>query len=100
MLKNDGVWHLLAATYDGSGSANGVKLYIDGLSAIIAVVLVDSVASGSILNSALLTIGGATDESLRFEGNISGAAVLGTALTLAQILQLADDAGTARAFLG
>ena len=31
-VKNDGGWHLVAATYDGSGSANGVKLYIDGLS--------------------------------------------------------------------
>lgn len=99
-VKNDGNWHLVAATYDGSGSANGVKLYIDGLVATNAVVLVDSVASGSILNSSPLTIGGATDESLLFEGNISGAAVFGTALTPAQVLQLADDAGTARAFLG
>ena len=57
MLKNDGAWHLVAATYDGSGSASGVKLYIDGLTAINAVVKVDSVASGSILNSAPLTIG-------------------------------------------
>jgi hypothetical protein len=99
-VKNDGGWHLVAATYDGSGSANGVKLYIDGLVATNAVALVDSVASGSILNSAPVTIGGATDESLLFEGNISGAAVFGIALTPAQILQLADDAATARAFLG
>ena len=99
-VKNDGSWHLVAATYDGSGSANGVKLYIDGLVATNAVVLVDSVASGSILNSAPLTVGGATDGSLLFEGNVSGAAVFGTALTPAQILQLADDAATARAFLG
>ena len=47
-----------------------------------------------------MTIGGLTDGSLQFEGNISGAAVFGTALTPAQILQLADDAATARAFLG
>ena len=98
-VKNDGGWHLVAATYDGSGSANGVKLYIDGLISTNAVVLVDSVASGSILNSAPLTIGGATDGSLLFEGNISGAAVFGTALTPAQIQQLTDDAGTARAIL-
>jgi hypothetical protein len=99
-VKNDGNWHLVAATYDGSGSANGVKLYIDGLSATNAVVLVDSVASGSILNSAPLTIGGATDGSILFEGNISGAAVFGTALTATQIQQLTDDAATARAYLG
>jgi len=98
-VKNDGGWHLVAATYDGSGSANGVKLYIDGLSAANPVVGVDSVASGSILNPAPLTIGATTDGSFQFEGNISGAAVFGTALTPAQIQQLADDAGTARATL-
>jgi Concanavalin A-like lectin/glucanases superfamily len=98
--KNDGGWHLAAATYDGSGSANGVKLYIDGLSIMNAVVQVDSAASGSILNSAPLTICGVTDGSLQFEGNISGAAVFGVALTSAQIQQLADDGSTARAFLG
>jgi hypothetical protein len=98
-VKNDGGWHILAATYDGSGSANGVKLYIDGLVAANAVVGADSVASGSILNSAPLTIGGATDGSLLFEGNICGAAVFGSALTPAQILQLADDAGTTKALL-
>ncbi|MBZ5632261.1 MAG: LamG domain-containing protein [Acidobacteriia bacterium] len=99
-VKNDGAWHMVAATYDGSGSASGVKLYIDGLLATNAVVLTDSVASGSILNSAPLTIGATTDGSFQFEGNISGAAVFGTALTLAQIQQLADDAASARAYLG
>ncbi|MBZ5632260.1 MAG: LamG domain-containing protein [Acidobacteriia bacterium] len=100
MPKNDGAWHLVAATYDGSGSASGVKLFIDGLVATNAVVNVDSIASGSILNSTPLTIGATTDGSFQFEGNISGAAVFGTALTPAQILQLADDAATARAYLG
>ena len=66
-VKNDGAWHMVAATYDGSGSASGVKLYIDGLLATNAVVLTDSVASGSILNSAPLTIGATTDGSFQFE---------------------------------
>jgi hypothetical protein len=99
-IKNDGGWHLIAATYDGSGSANGARLYIDGLPVINAAVLADSVSSGSILNSAPLTIGATTDGGFQFEGNISGAAVFGVALTPAQILQLADDAATARAIMG
>jgi len=98
-VKNDGGWHLVAATYDGSGSANGVNLYIDGLPVTNAVVGADSVASGSILNSAPFTIGATTDGSFQFEGDISGAAVFGSALTPAQILQLAEDAGTTRALL-
>jgi Concanavalin A-like lectin/glucanases superfamily len=99
-IENDGAWHLVAATYDGSGSANGVKLYIDGTVRNNTVVGVDSVASGSILNSAPFTIGATTDGSFQFEGNISGAAVFGVALTPAQILQLAEDAATAKAYLG
>jgi hypothetical protein len=99
-VRNDGGWHMLAATYDGSGLASGVKLYVDGTAATNAVVNVDSVASGSILNTAPLTIGATTDGSFQFEGNISGAAVFGTALTPTQILQLAEDAASGRAFLG
>ena len=26
---NDGAWHLVATTYDGSGRASGVRLYVD-----------------------------------------------------------------------
>jgi hypothetical protein len=98
--KNDGGWHMLAATYDGSGSASGVKLYIDGLIATNLSVGADKISSGSILNSAPLSIGALPDQSDQFDGSISGVAVFGTALTPAQILQLAEDAGTARAFLG
>jgi hypothetical protein len=98
--KNDGGWHMLAATYDGSGQASGVKLYIDGLLASNTSVDADNISSGSILNSAPLTIGALSDQSDEFDGIISGVAVFGTALSPAQILQLADDAGTARAFLG
>ena len=98
--KNDGGWHMLAATYDGSGSASGVKLYIDGLSATNLSVGADKISSGSILNSAPLSIGALPDQSDQFDGSLSGVAVFGTALTPAQILQLADDAGTSRAILG
>jgi len=98
--KNDGNWHMVAATYDGSGSAAGVKLYIDGLLITNAVAVANSVASGSILNSGPLTIGAAPDGTIPFDGSLSGVAVFGTALTPAQILQLAEDASSTRAFLG
>ena len=28
---NDGAWHLVATTYDGSGHTSGVRLYVDGV---------------------------------------------------------------------
>jgi len=91
---------MVAATYDGGGKASGVKLYIDGIPVTTPTVDFDSISSGSILNSAPLTIGAAADGTNQFDGSLSGVAVFGTALTPAQILQLADDAGTSRAFLG
>jgi concanavalin A-like lectin/glucanase superfamily protein len=100
VARTDGGWHLVAATYDGGGRASGVQLYIDGLPVASPIVAVDSIASGSILNAAPLTIGADASGSSQFDGNISGVAVFGAALTPAQILQLADDATTARAFLG
>jgi len=88
---NDGAWHLVAATYDGSGTASGVHLYVDGV-AVATTTLANSIGSASIFNSVPLTIGAASDGNHSFEGNINDVAVFGTALTAAQILQLAEDA--------
>ena len=95
---NDGRWRMVTATYDGSGSASGVHLYIDGNNATTTTLA--SAAGGSILNTSPLTIGNATDGLAPLEGSISGPALFGVALTPAQIVQLATDATAARAILG
>ena len=89
---------MVTATYDGSGSAIGVHLYIDGNNATTTTLA--SAAGGSILNSAPLTIGNTPDGKNPFEGSISGPAVFGVALTPAQVVQLATDASASRAILG
>ena len=96
---NDGRWRMVTATYDGSGSATGVHLYIDGNNATTTT-LANSVGTASILNSSPLTIGNAADGKTPFEGSLSGAALFGVVLTPAQIVQLATDATAARAILG
>ena len=95
---NDGAWHLVAMTYDGSAKASGVRLYVDGMS-VGASVASDALGNGSILNSGPLTIGGESDGSDAFEGNMNDAAIFGAALTPAQILQLATDTGNSKAIL-
>ena len=64
---NDGRWRMVTATYDGSGSASGVHLYIDGNNATTTTLA--SAAGGSILNTAPLTIGNAADGSDPFEAS-------------------------------
>ena len=51
----DGVWHHVFTTYDGSGKAAGVRLFVDGKVTECAVAL--DCLSGSILSSVPLTIG-------------------------------------------
>jgi Concanavalin A-like lectin/glucanases superfamily len=96
---NDGRWRMVTATYDGSGSASGVHLYIDGNNTATTT-LVNAVGSGSILNTSPLTVGNVSDLGNPFEGSLSGPALFGFALTPAQVLQLAADASASRAVLG
>jgi hypothetical protein len=55
ITPNDGNWHHLVVTYDGSGLASGVNLYVDGSSQSVASVW-DNL-SGSIITSCPLGIG-------------------------------------------
>ena len=87
---NDGRWHLVATTYDGSGRASGIQVYVDGVGVAVTAPA-DALGNGSILNSGPLTIGAESDGSDGFEGSMNDAAVFGTVLTPAQILQLAED---------
>jgi hypothetical protein len=87
----DGGWHFFAATYDGSGAASGVRLYMDGVR-LATTTLVDRAASGSIRNSAPVTIGGFADDNSNFEGYVNEVAFFPTVLTPEQILQLMMNA--------
>jgi hypothetical protein len=94
---NDGNWHLVAGSSDGTGQASGLHIYIDGNPAFTTTVA--SSGAGSPTNSAPFGIGNIPDGTIPFEGNIAGAAVFNSALTPAQILQLGQDAPFARTIL-
>jgi Concanavalin A-like lectin/glucanases superfamily len=95
----DGGWHLVSATYDGSGTANGVRLYIDGLK-VATTTVVNSIGNGSILTNHPVTIGNTDDGQSSFDGSINDAAIFDTALTPEQNLQLILDAPGYRRVLG
>lgn len=54
----DGNWHHVVATYDGSSTAAGCKIYIDGVSQSLSTISDNLTAS--ILNTASFTLGGWT----------------------------------------
>lgn len=73
ITPNDGNWHHLLATYDGTTNANGIKLYVDGA------LNVQGTAGSTGINafaSSEPTIGATTGGGAwRFEGNIDEVAV-------------------------
>ena len=92
---NDGNWHFLVATYDGSGQARGISLYVDGAAAATTLYSTgNSLNSMSTVNNVPVEIGArALDDDRPFSGLLAEAAIFGTALTAAQVRQLQNDTG-------
>ena len=61
----DGVWRVIAVTYDGSSTAAGVKLYVDG--SAVSMVTESDTLSASIVNSEVFRIGNQTGELGTFQ---------------------------------
>src|SRR5579871_1847378 len=87
---NDGNWHFLVGTYDGSGQAAGIQLYIDG-GVAATMIRKNTLSSTSTVNAAPVTIGGGVQGALAYDGLIGEAAIFGTALAANQIRQLDND---------
>jgi len=69
---NDGNWHHVLATYDGSGNASGAKIYVDG--SLDTTIVIDT-ATGSSSNSTDLQIGARDGPGLPFLGSIDDVAI-------------------------
>jgi hypothetical protein len=87
---NDNLWHFVAATYDGSGQASGVRLYVDG-NPVAMNIRQNNLNGGTILNNAPVTIGSRDGGTSPTNGLLDEAAIFGVALTPAQIKQLQND---------
>jgi hypothetical protein len=81
---NDGRWHHVAMTYDGSSSAAGVNLYVDG-AVESSVVQQDTLGSNTILNNAPFTIGSRENGGVPFDGDIDEVQVYDRTLSAEEI---------------
>jgi len=79
---NNGAWHHVAATYDGSSTAAGVKLYFDG--ANLPLSTSDSLTA-SILNSINFYVGSRNNAAQFFNGQIDEVKIYNYALTADQV---------------
>jgi hypothetical protein len=86
---NDGNWHFVVATYDGSQSTSGMRFYIDGVQS--AAVSVVNGAPGALSNSQL-QIGHLSAVAPEwFSGQIDGPLIYSRVLSAAEVAQLNFD---------
>ncbi len=91
---NDNNWHFLVATYDGSGQASGMRLYVDGAAASTTLFGNGNSLNGiTTLNQVPVTIGSRDQGGVPATGELAEAAILGTVITAEQVQQLRFDAG-------
>ncbi|MBI2659638.1 hypothetical protein HYX07_00575, partial [Candidatus Woesearchaeota archaeon] len=81
-------WHHVVSTYDGSSSASGVKLYVDGIP--MGTNTVDDTLSSSTLNNDNLWIGKRHDSVWFFNGTLDEVAIWNVSLDSSLILQHAQ----------
>jgi len=82
---NDGNWHNVLATYDGSGNASGAKIYVDGT---LDTNIVTDTFTGTSSSTGPFQISARNGTSFPFDGNVSNAAVFNSSLTEDQILTI------------
>lgn len=80
---SDGSWHFYTWTYDGSSSASGLKLFVDGTE-VVASTVADTLTS-SILNNNLVTIGAISGGTNNLNGRLDEVRIWNRVLTPEEI---------------
>lgn len=88
----DGSWHFVTTTYDGSGAAAGVALYIDG--AAIALDIQNDTLTGDPAAGDTLSLGARSGGGSNFNGNMDEGSVWNAELTAAEVTEVYNS-GTA-----
>ncbi len=83
-VLKDGAWHHVAATYDGSGVAAGVKLYADGVADTVTISH-DTLGTTNPTNSSNPFTIGSRATGLNFNGSMSDVAFYDRALSSDQV---------------
>jgi hypothetical protein len=80
-------WHHVVGTYDGSGKAAGMKVYVDG-KPLAMNVSVDKLSGSIVANRVPLQIGGRTPGVTRFTGKIDDVRIYNRALSADEVFAL------------
>jgi hypothetical protein len=82
---DDGIWHHVVVTYDGTSLASGISIYIDG-SSVGTSTVDDTLGTNSILNTASFNVSSRTDGAAGLmDGKIDEAAVYDKELSSGEV---------------
>jgi hypothetical protein len=81
-LLNDGEWHQIVFTYDGSNAPGGISLYVDGVS--VGVSTSGSALAGTLENTGSLRVGGRTTSN-EFRGSACHSFIYDTQLSATDV---------------
>ena len=88
--STNGVWHHIAVTYDGSSTAAGIAMYVDGITQSTNAAI--NALSASILNTITPYIGSRNNANSFFNGNYADICQWTVVLTAAEVLALSKGA--------
>lgn len=90
----DGAWHHIAMTYDGSSTAAGVKIYVDGN--LQAVSVVTDALSATIVSTDELRLGArkTTGNETYFQGNLDEIAIYNAVLSVSDVTAIYNQGAT------
>jgi hypothetical protein len=85
---NNGLWHHVCATHDGTGTAAGVKIYVDGVESTYTIE--SNNLTATIVNTASLRIGTRENgyPAECFDGNVDETAIYNKALSGAEVTEI------------
>jgi len=81
---NDGDWHHVVFTYDGSSSASGAHIYVDGVDQVLTTTY--NTLSASILNNVSFYAGSRNNTTMYFDGSLDVTRVYDKNLTASEVL--------------
>jgi len=87
---NDGAWHHVVATYDGSGTYDGTMLYVDGQAETMNLSS-DSLGGTTIINTQSFNIGSRASGGVPYKGTIDEVRIYSTAIAASQAGALAHQ---------
>jgi len=87
---NDGSWHHVVCTYDGSSDANNMNVVVDGVNQSLTVIN-NTMASNDFNNTHDATIGDESNNASPFDGYIDDVAVYNKELSLAEAQEIYND---------